>query len=577
MNGTSPHVHARLGNGKLIDRHEYVRLLEQALGSLGFHEAAERLQRDSGISLEPVEVSNLRSAVAAGDFDTAVTIIEQLPISTPDTVQQAKFLVWQQEYLEAVEGHETSAAVDCLRTKLARLVPPCDASRLQLLSTCLLAQSAAELHRLAGLMPGSTARSSRSQLIADLQTIVPPALMLPERRLETLIEQALAAQLSASRYHNSVSSMCSLLSDYDVSAIQLPSRTSQVLREHSDEVWHLAFSNNGRFLASGCKDGSACIWEVVPQQLTSVEGGSGGPLEATQGSSNSGSGSSSGAASSSLLRKGSQMQAKQLVLRHTLKGHTDAVLFVAWSPDDSSLATCSLDSKLKIWDTATGSCRQVIQEHLAEVTAAAWLPSGDSIISCSHDKYLYMHSITGELQQSWRDHRLNDIVLVTSRESSFLVATPAGDSCVRLYHLDGTLKAVLRCETSLMSTTVSQDLTSLLVYMSDGRIVLARLPVDVNDGREVPLESLVTYEGSRQPDKTGRWLIRSCFGGVHQRFVLSGSEECKVYVWHRESGEMVKQLDGHTGTVNSVAWNPIVHTMFASASDDNTIRVWAPE
>jgi hypothetical protein len=62
-----------------------------------------------------------------------------------------------------------------------------------------------------------------------MQTIVPPALMLPERRLETLIEQALAAQLSASRYHNSVSSMCSLLSDYDVSAIQLPCRTSQVL------------------------------------------------------------------------------------------------------------------------------------------------------------------------------------------------------------------------------------------------------------------------------------------------------------------------------------------------------------
>lgn len=28
-------------------------------------------------------------------------------------------------------------------------------------------------------------------------------------------------------------------------------------------MWHLAFSHNGRFLASGCKDGTACIWEVL--------------------------------------------------------------------------------------------------------------------------------------------------------------------------------------------------------------------------------------------------------------------------------------------------------------------------
>lgn len=38
----------------------------------------------------------------------------------------------------------------------------------------------------------------------------------------------------------------------------------QVLTDHGDEVWHLAFSHSGRFLASGCKDGTACIWEVVP-------------------------------------------------------------------------------------------------------------------------------------------------------------------------------------------------------------------------------------------------------------------------------------------------------------------------
>ena len=50
-----------------------------------------------------------------------------------------------------------------------------------------------------------------------------------------------------------------------------------------------------------------------------------------------------------------------------------------------------------------------------------------------------------------------------------------------------------------------------------------------------------------------------------------------MYVWHRDRAILLDVLTGHgSGSVNSVAWNPRNTQMFASCSDDCTIRLWEP-
>ena len=44
---------------------------------------------------------------------------------------------------------------------------------------------------------------------------------------------------------------------------QFPCETVHTFTDHSDEVWFLKFSNDGKRLATGCKDGQIIIWNFV--------------------------------------------------------------------------------------------------------------------------------------------------------------------------------------------------------------------------------------------------------------------------------------------------------------------------
>ena len=102
------------------------------------------------------------------------------------------------------------------------------------------------------------------------------------------------------------------------------------------------------------------------------------------------------------------------------------------------------------------------------------------------------------------------------------------------------------------------------------------------------------FEGHDQ----GQYVLRSCFGGATENFVLSGSAgtlilapfsyprvslsffarytDGKIVVYHRDTGRLLYKLEGHDlTTVNAVAWNPdSSRAMWASCSDDRTIRIW---
>jgi len=79
-------------------------------------------------------------------------------------------------------------------------------------------------------------------------------------------------------------------------------------------------------------------------------------------------------------------------------------------------------------------------------------------------------------------------------------------------------------------------------------------------------------------DRGGEYIIRSSFGGANESFVVSGSEEGNIVIYHKENGTVIEKLEGHKkGCCNSVSWNPSNPAMFASAGDDGKVRIWSSE
>jgi WD40 repeat protein len=81
------------------------------------------------------------------------------------------------------------------------------------------------------------------------------------------------------------------------------------------------------------------------------------------------------------------VQADRLLL--ALRGHTDEIRGVTWSPDGKRLATASDDKTVRVWDAQTGQETLVlqgpIQGHARGVTGVAFSPDGSRLSSASRD------------------------------------------------------------------------------------------------------------------------------------------------------------------------------------------------
>src|SRR5207253_10951993 len=82
-----------------------------------------------------------------------------------------------------------------------------------------------------------------------------------------------------------------------------------------------------------------------------------------------------------------------------LEGHRLTVYGLAWSPDDSLLASSGWDSAIRLWDPTTGTCVQILRDldHPDTVFyGVAWSPDGHQLASGTYMHGLLVWEVTAD-------------------------------------------------------------------------------------------------------------------------------------------------------------------------------------
>jgi WD40 repeat protein len=330
---------------------------------------------------------------------------------------------------------------------------------------------------------------------------------------------------------------------------------------HGGVIHGLAFSSDGKMLATAGHDQVARLWDAATGRLLSKLEGHTNPVHAVCFADRDR--SLITGAWDNTIRVWDVGSGK---LSRTLKEANSGnmpVSVLAVSSDGKRLASGGLDNLVRIWDLKSGDLLRRVEGHTAAVMCLAFSPDGKRLYSGASDRTVRAFEVD------------------SGKEVRNINAAPGGKFPDRL--------APFALSPDGKSLAVSIGGSPIAVIGDDGRKLLRRLPATDSsvrvlawspDGKvlasaggkdSIHLWDPETGKKLRSCGDTGRSVTSLAFSPTSK--MLASAEGCSVRLWNVADGKALDRGDGHFARIASVAFDPD-SKLVATGSLDGSVILW---
>lgn len=347
--------------------------------------------------------------------------------------------------------------------------------------------------------------------------------------------------------------LTSVSSIYTINAQQLVLKTNL---GHSDAINCIAFSPNGKFIASGSNDNTVKLWNAqTGHEIRSFEGHSTWvvSLAISPSSKTLASGCSDGTLKLWNAETGTE------ILKFI--GHQGWIEGVNFHPDGEMLVSCSSDKTIKLWDVKTGLEIKSFIGHTDWVNSVAFSPDGKFIVSGGNDKILRLWDIlNGKQIRKFEGHTQAIKSIAYSSDGNTIISGSEDETLIVWNAQTGEkVRRIDGYKSKVQSVSFSPDGKTILSAYSNGIIKLW----DAQTGRE-----MLHIESNSSS-------MKSIAFSPDGNFIVSGSSSRGIKLWDAQTGIEVRNIKSQTYGVKNASFSPLGKRIISESTFLNTQNLWS--
>lgn len=243
-------------------------------------------------------------------------------------------------------------------------------------------------------------------------------------------------------------------------------------------------------------------------------------------------------------------------LLRTLQGHQDAVWSVSFSPDGKLLASASRDKTVKLWRVQDGKELATFRGYQDWVACVGFSPDGKHIASVGWNGTLKLWDLQGRQLASFPTHAA-PISAISFRPDGKAIATASQDGTAKIWRLDGQ---------RLTTLNGHRDWVMYVTFSPDGQTLATASRDKTAKLWTAQGQALLTLEG-HEASVTGVSF------SPDSQTIATSSNDRTVRLWNRQ-GSHLQVLAGHIDGVSTLQFSPDSQIL-ASSGLDRTIRLWS--